>query len=227
MFSSLKQAGYDPDPDKLIAMRIHGATPDGWSNEEAGYEHLILTTDLPFGSWKAPDFTPASEAGLRSSGGGSTDRHAHSWSGRPTHHRAAIAWILKNLSVDQLVSLRFMALIDLLVRRKHEREFKKGADKILQSASLRRADGQKTKHGGFRAARSLRLGRRRWAFLRRRQSGQAGLQLSSSCCLLLICCSWHPASLFLRCSSHTQNWNRMSLIQRYHAAEDRDHFGAS
>jgi len=28
MVRSLKQAGYEPDADKLIAMRIHGATPE-------------------------------------------------------------------------------------------------------------------------------------------------------------------------------------------------------
>jgi len=43
MVRSLKQAGYDPDPDKLIAMRIHGATPE-WVEQlkEARFEHLDL-----------------------------------------------------------------------------------------------------------------------------------------------------------------------------------------
>ena len=42
MIRSLKQAGYTPDADKLIAMRIHGATPE-WVEElkKEGYDHLV------------------------------------------------------------------------------------------------------------------------------------------------------------------------------------------
>jgi len=40
--SQLKQAGYDPDPDKLIAMRIHGATPEWVEQLKKQGSHLDL-----------------------------------------------------------------------------------------------------------------------------------------------------------------------------------------
>jgi len=58
MVRSLKQAGYEPDADKLIAMRIHGATPEWVADlKKQGYDHVDLDKLVAFRStaW-SPDF---------------------------------------------------------------------------------------------------------------------------------------------------------------------------
>ena len=49
MVRSLHQAGYSPDEDTLIAMRIHGATPE-WMAElkQRGYDHVDLEKLIAF-----------------------------------------------------------------------------------------------------------------------------------------------------------------------------------
>src|SRR5438876_8925892 len=61
MVRSVRQAGYDANPDKLIAMRIHGASPE-WMAElkKCGYDHVELDKLIAFRiHGVSPDFIGA------------------------------------------------------------------------------------------------------------------------------------------------------------------------
>jgi hypothetical protein len=92
MIAYLHQSGYSPNEDTLIAMRIHGATPE-WMTElkSRGYDHVDLEKLQRLGySHPEPDelvamhihnVTPEYISDLRSRG-------------------------MQNLSIDHLVSMR-------------------------------------------------------------------------------------------------------------------------